>query len=58
MPPKRKKCMCIPKPWDSIDTYKMRISKIEKALAEYQKHLDVTSEKDRFVGAAFVTFNN
>ena len=38
--------------------YDMQIEKVKKKIDELKEHFDTKSEKDMFVGTAFVTFND
>lgn len=57
-PPSKKKFCCIPQPYPAKAHLEYAIDKISTKIEEERKHFDVKSEKDLFVGTAFVTINN
>lgn len=57
-PPSRRKCFCMKKPFPDASFLEMALASIQKKIEEEKKHFDVTSEKDLFVGSAFITFND
>lgn len=57
-PPAKKICLiCSGKPYPEYDEMESLINKLEKAVEEEKKHLDVKTMKNLYHGQAFIVFN-
>jgi len=57
-PPGKKRYCFFRKPFPDASFLELALASIQKKIEAEKKHFDVTSEKDLFVGSAFITFND